>query len=221
METHKCMVATLILSVASVTVAQTVYDNSVTDLNTRFRVDNNRVGDEIVLGGSDRLATAFSFEYYGLNFSGNEMAQVRFYRNDGGLYGSSSNTFLPNSVFYDSGLFPISATPRSTLNFDMTLETLAERTLPDDFTWSVEFSGIEAGENAGLDLYNPPTVGSSFPDYWYFNAGAWELRTNSVSSDPINFAARFDAVPEPSMWALLMAGGTCGAFFMRRRFSRR
>ena len=196
---------------ASAAFAERVYDNSTTDLGTRFSVGNNLVGDEIILGGSERTLSQFSFQYYGLTLSGNEQARVLFYQNDGTEW-LSSGAFRPSSILYDSGLFPIAPTNRATLNFDLTLDNVV---VPDHFTWAVEFQGVEAGENVGLDLYSPPTVGNNFDDFWFFEGGAWELRTNATT--PMNFAARFDAVPEPSIWALCVAGGICGFFLMKRR----
>jgi hypothetical protein len=58
-------------------------------------------------------------------------------------------------------------------------------------------------------------TGNSFNDFWFFEAGAWELRTNATT--PMNFAARVSAVPEPSVWLLWIAGGLCGLILLRRR----
>ncbi len=192
--------------------AEYVYRNSTVDLNTRFNPGLIEVGDEIILGGTLRNLTHFDFQYYGISFSGNEQARVRFYLNDGTAFGGDTNYLRPSTVFYDSGLFNISATARSTLNFDLSLDGIV---LPERFTWSVQFTGISGGESAGVDLYGPPSVGSSFNDYWYNDTGTgWEPRTNGV---PINFAAQFQAVPEPSTWALGVVGGLCGFFLLRRR----
>jgi hypothetical protein len=203
-----------LLFVASTSVGELVYDNSTTDLDTRFSVGNNLVGDEIILGGAGRRITTFSFQYYGLTLSGNETAQVRFFANDGTewLGPGQSGAFRPSTLLYDSGSFSIVPTNRATLNFDLTLDNVV---VPDNFTWTVEFAGVEAGENVGLDLYSPPTVGDSLSDFWFFEAGAWELRTNATTA--MNFGARFEAVPEPSVWALCIVGGICGFFLVNRR----
>src|ERR1017187_769762 len=76
------------LSVSAVPV--TIYDNSVNDLHTRFNPGTLQVGDEILLAGTARQLTYFSFEYYGLangldtgSFAGTVQAEVRFYVNNG------------------------------------------------------------------------------------------------------------------------------------------
>lgn len=154
-----------ILFVAAVAQADVVYNNTTTPLNTRY-ASTAEFGDQIVLAGSNRLLTNFTFEYFGLNFSGDEQARFRIYRNDGA--GGA-----PNTSIYDSGLFNVGATAAATLSFDLTLA------VPDTFTWTVLFTGIGAGESAGLDLFSPPTVGSDFSDYWEKNGSTWELRTRS------------------------------------------
>jgi hypothetical protein len=55
-----------------------------------------------------------------------------------------------------------------------------------DFTWTVQFQGLGAGDAAGVDLYSPIATGFSFADYWEKDASAWTLKTNTVT---MNFAA--------------------------------
>jgi hypothetical protein len=82
--------------------------------------------------------------------------------------------------------------------------------------WTVKFSGIEGSEHAGLLYYNPPTVGSSFDDYWLNNGTGFQLVDSSGIVD--NFAAQVTAVPEPSTIALILAGaGALGAARLRRK----
>ena len=45
--------------------AETIFDNSATDLTLRFNPGLLQVGDEIMLGGTERNLTYFSFEYLG------------------------------------------------------------------------------------------------------------------------------------------------------------
>jgi hypothetical protein len=48
--------------------------------------------------------------------------------------------------------------------------------VPDTFTWTVTFQGIDvhAGEVAGLRVYDSPTIGSTFADSWAKNSlGYW------------------------------------------------
>jgi hypothetical protein len=197
--------------------AATIFDNSVHDLSTRLNPGTTEVGDEILLAGSERYLTNFSFEYWGTNtaaagntpFSGSVEARVRFYENNGLLFNGYS---APGTSFYDSGWFSIgSPTARNTFEFRPGADGIPTAGLfvpVSDMTWSVQFRGLGATDQAGVDLYSPSTVGQDFPDYWQFSGGSWELMTNSVSMD---FGALFEAsltgVPEPSTLALLGLGG--------------
>ncbi len=190
--------------------AATIFDNSKNDLLTRFNPGTAEVGDEVVLGGSERFLTNFSFEYWGTNtaggagFAGAIEARVRFYRNDGAAFNGYAS---PGSLLYDSQWFPLGEpTERNTQLFEAGRDFPQEGLfLPvSDLTWSVQFRGMGATDLVGVDLYSPPTTGTAFPDYWEFNGGAWQLMTNSVAMD---FASRFEAsltsVPEPSALTLV------------------
>lgn len=199
--------------------ATTVFDNTTVDLSVRFNPDTTEVGDEVVLAGTERALTNFTFGFYGLSLDVTAQARVRFYLNDG--VASASGSLTPFSVFYDSGLFNISSTERATMIFNQA--TLLEYNgidivLPDSFTWSVQFSTLGAGASAGVDLYSPPGTGSSYDDYWDNGPGGWQLMTNGTT--PMNFAARFEAqtVPEPSvLWLGLVGGGLGWMFRFRSR----
>lgn len=215
MQSNKALVALVAASLAaSAAQAATVYDNATTYTTNFFNPGASEVGDQVILGGTDRVGETFRFEYYGngLGSGGNtnETVRIRFYVNDGPLY--------PNTVFFDSGVqslpHPNNADGRNTLQYDLTGSTII---LPDDFTWSVQFGGIDAGETAGLSLYTPPTFGNNYNDYWFNNGATWELRADTTNGIPINFGASITAVPEPSTYMLAILGGICGFAFVNRR----
>ena len=171
--------------------AATIFDNSSNDLKTRFDPGTTQVGDEIILAGTDRSLTSFSFEYWGVssnpaNFSGPVQARVEFYLNDGSLFNGYA---APGTVFYDSGWFggfgPTGGdTNRATLNFSAGSDfPLGGLWMPvvSNMTWTVQFQGMAAGDSVGLDLYSPPTVGQDYPDYWQNTGPGWTLMTNSTA----------------------------------------
>jgi hypothetical protein len=200
-----------------------VFDNTTNDLNQNLDADGNEIGDEVILQGTARQLYEFSFEYWGSTtptggetFTGNVEARVRFYLNDGPPAPDVPGSAMPSTVIFESSLFSLDPTPRSTVIFtNFLLGAVVPLTdeLPDTFTWSIEFSGLGDGEAAGVTLYSPPTVGNSYTDYWVNDGTSWTLQTNSV---PVDFAARFIAVPEPSTF-LLFGFGLVGLFAIVRR----
>lgn len=202
--------------------AYLVYDNSVHDLLYRFNPGSLEIGDEINLAGTARYLTEFSFEYWGLNtslgntFAGAVKARVRFYKNDGPLVSGYAS---PGTLIYDSGEFEITATPRATLIFDQaTLHTgvvpLAAN-VPDKFTWTVQFSGLGADDQAGVDLYSPVVLGSSYPDYWERSASGWLLKNNP--SVNVDFAAKALAAPVTVLAVSTTTNALCAGSFEATR----
>jgi hypothetical protein len=197
---------------------QVVFDNSTTDLNIRYDPGTNEVGDEIVLApGTGRNLTQFRFQYWGTNFSGTEKIDLRFYANDG--LPSYSGPNMPGTLLFDSGPFTIFETDRLTIIFNNFATGVAHAlagAIPNDFTWSVQFSGLGPGASAGVDLYNPPTVGSDYNDYWYNNGTSWDLM-GATNGTPVNFAVRIQATPEPpAIWLSLIGGLTIFGLKWRR-----
>ncbi|MDQ3014161.1 MAG: PEP-CTERM sorting domain-containing protein [Acidobacteriota bacterium] len=201
----------------SVTQATVVYQNTTGDLVTFLNSGLAEVGDEIVLAPGGRTLTNFTFQYSLTASSGNETVRLRFYNNNGPAFNGFAS---PGTNFFDSGAFNISGfgVGAHTLIYDSDFG--AGLTLPDRFTWSVQFAGIGVGETAGPDLFNPVTVGTNLNDYWDNGTNGWTLRSNpDPINNPINFAAIAQVVPEPSTVALGMIG--CVTLWTLRRRNRR
>ena len=197
--------------------AATIYQNTTTDLNLRFSPGFLEVGDEITFAGDQRVLSGFSFEYFGLSstpgaFAGTVEARIRFYQNNGNLFNGYAS---PSSLLYDSQWFSITPSDRATLVFAPGADNVPlSLALPDSMTFSVQFQGMGTGDLVGVDLYGPPGVGSSFADYWLFESGSWSLKENAAGD--VNFALEIQAVPEPSVLALLLGAGIT-VFLARRR----
>jgi len=206
--------------------AMVVYNNSVNDLNIDFDTGGAQWEDQIELKtGAPQYMTQFTLQYWGTGvWDGDEQIQIRFYANDGSTWDSTPYQ-MPNSLIFDTGRFDIEK-PR-------TMEPWANRGtlllgeeyfgggryVPEEFTWSVQFFGIEneRGEFAGVSLYNPVTVGWNYPDAWIKNGSSWELRLADSVERPLDFAAvALAVVPEPSQYALLF-GPLCLMYGIWRR----
>jgi hypothetical protein len=205
-------------------------------------------GDEIDMASIGDL-TNFSFEFWGTNtlspanlgYQGAIQGRVRFYYNNGAP-DPTSRYATPGTMFYDSGWFYLNAvgagtpTARSTLAFGMTDFQSGDKSglfkpgegLPVEnpfVTWTVEFQGLGNGDELGVDLYYPPTVGLDYNDYWVKGTGSaaqWLLYTNS-DVPAVDFAAVFQGttiVPEPTVLAL-SAVGALALFATNRRLRRK
>ncbi len=210
-------------------------------------------GDEIDMANIGNL-TNFSFEFWGTNtlspanlgYQGAIQGRVRFYYNNGAL-DPTSRYATPGTMFYDSGWFYLNAvgagtpTARSTLVFDNTdfqkgdvlglfqngaNGNPAGLPVADQYvTWTIEFQGLGNGDELGVDLYYPPTVGLDYNDYWVKGTGSeatWLLYTNS-DVPAVDFAALFQGttiVPEPTVLAL-SAVGALALFATNRRLRRK
>lgn len=204
--------------------ADVIYSNTTNDLSMRFNTGLAEVGDEVTLESTGFL-TSFSLEYWAENsasssaFAGNVEARVRLYRNNGELVSGYAS---PNDFIYDSGWFSLGVpTSRSTINFAAGVDWSPGGLFIADnnITWSIQFQGLGSTDSAGLDVFDPPTVGSSYDDYWWKNpsTGEWSLLQDG-SSIPMNFAARFEAtIPEPSSMSLVLLGGLAAVWMRRNR----
>lgn len=174
--------------------ASIVYDNTTTSLDSYYQ-SVNEFGDQIKLASTtDRVITDFDFEYYlSHNVSGNEQVELRIYNN--------ASNLTPGTLIYDSGLKSI---PSGYNHFDVSGLGL---NVTDNITWTVQFTGIETGESAGLLYYNPPTVGSSYDDMWEKVNGVWTLKQSIAGGPVANFAAQVSAIPEPSTIQLALMSG--------------
>lgn len=210
-----------------------------TGINLTGFDNNQQIGQEIWLGSVlPEYLTNFSFEYYSPDSSWSDTvyADVRLFENNGPLTASGYAT--PGTLFYDSGPVavpnPIQYNGDSASNGLVATYLLSDLqfptaggtalnsnfVLPTNFTFTVAFSGLTGAESVALPMFDPPTVGTNYNDYWYDASGTWELLTNANIPE-LGFAAEFNGsptpTPEPTVFALGALGGAMLAAFARRR----
>jgi hypothetical protein len=204
-----------LLAGATVMAQTIVFDN--TDPNNyleRFHSPGNGIefGDEVTLAGTERILTDFSFEYFASALTGNETGELFFRLLDGPVIGEgAAERNTPGTILYSSGEFNISS------GFQTVSVSGIAIPVPDTFVWSVRFDGLEGAEEAGLLFYDPPTVGSSFDDFWQITPFGWETFVANGGAIPGNFAAQIQAVPEPSTYAFALLAGLGWLGFARYR----
>ena len=88
-----------------------------------------------------------------------------------------------------------------------------------EFTWTVQFNNIGAGEDAGVTIYDPATVGSNHNTYWQNTGTGWTL--NQVNGDPSNFGAWAYGFLRPGTRRMMGVVGGLGLLIMmiRRRIA--
>jgi len=193
---------------------QIVYDNTSTNSFTgQFYGSQNEFGDQITLAGAsfNRTITSFRFDYYlshGVN--GDEQATLT-------VYDATGPGGSPGKVLFTDGPFNI------TSGYNTVTDSGLNVAVPDTIIWTVKFTGVEGTEQAGLLFYNPPTVGSSFDDYWEKVNGVWTLNRFTPSGGPVaNFGAQVLAIPEPTTIAYALLAGlvVLGATAYRRQLAK-
>ena len=209
--------------VAGYTRAEVVYDNTSGNKGSMY-VSQTEYGDEINLApGLARKAVDFQFTYFS-NYDLASGAVIRLYKNNGPtVLGASS----PGDLLYQSSVFDIKKSDTSDPNNVLATTTtinLAGTGLvfPDTLTWTVEFSGIGGGNEASALVYDAPTVGTSYSDFWQRNSSGWDLMV-FPNGPKGNFNAKLTAVvptsvPEGGSSLAFLALGVTGVCLIRRRF---
>ena len=214
--------------------ADVVLQNNTTDLLTRFSDGNLEFGNQVFLAWGGYI-TNFSFEYYaggvkgpGSSFAAGEQVgvTVRWYLNDGPAYHGYA---APGTLIYREFSF-IQPTTRLTLDYSTTSGDFPPGGWPTgvfapsspELTWTVQFTGLSAGESAGVDLYSGAPAGAMYVNYWQNNGTAsspnWALLQDAAGR-PITIGQEWMAgpTPEPSTLALWLVGGFGLLLAVRRR----
>lgn len=194
---------------ASLSAQVSVYDNTAPANNLHaIHATGDEYGDQITLApGFSREATQFDLIYYS-NFNLAAGGVVRLYVNDGAPVSGNPS---PGTLLYQSAAFDIVKSdvsdPNNVLGSRVSINLKGSGLiLPDNLTWTVSFSGVSGGNEAGVLVFDPPTVGGKYgDDFWKKNGPVWSLQT-LANNTPGNFAAQITAIPEPSTYALAAVG---------------
>jgi hypothetical protein len=187
--------------------SQVLYANTNTFQGANFNYGNGEVGNQVSLAGTAATywITNFVFQIDFLEVitgalpTGSEMADLRFYENNGPP-ASPSGAATPGTVLYDSGAFPIGGfTLLSLVNFSGPADFGAITVVPQNFTWTVIFSGLATNVTAGLALYSPATIGTNYDTAWINDGTNWQLLTDTAGDPPPDFGAVIGGTPVPEL----------------------
>lgn len=177
-----------------------IYDNTENFLE-HYAGEKTEFGDELTLAGTNRTLKKLSFEYFGeFAQQGDEFVKVRIYKNEKvyDLYRKEPTTLLYESGFF--GINPGYNTRR--LNLDVVV--------PDIVTVTFEFFGLSETETAGVLLYDPPTIGMSWNEFWRKNeAGIWQPIIYSTTDPTMKAKAgiRLEAAPTVRLNSMTVSDG--------------
>ncbi len=171
----------------------TIYSNTTTDtLDTIVYAGNGftQIGDQIQLAGTDRLATLATVQFYNSGTAGTFDATLRLF----GVGAPVGSQIGPDFV-----LTGISVPASDVLNVTFGLPYLL---VPDGLIFTVSAANPSSGVDIlGLDMFEPPTVGSSDNTFAIANDGSGFIQTGTTNED-VFFELEATAVPEPATWVL-------------------
>lgn len=186
---------------------EAVYNNTGNYLGQRTSLGNAEFGDQIRLSPSGVQRTLVNLDIaYFIGGTTPATGVVNIY---------NMGQTEPGSLIFSSGEFTLNS------GFNHVVAEGLSVDLPNDFVWTLKFSGLAEGADAGLLFYNPPTssfpsLGTSADAFWQKIGDTWTYKDTPGIVD--NFGARFVTVPEPSTWALLLGGlGMLGFRAFRRK----
>lgn len=147
-------------------------------------------------GRDQRSVRTFSFEYWAENTTDLSI-DLKLHLNDGPLFNGYAT---PGTVLfaYDN-INPLPNTDRLTIRFDSSDWPGGLDIPANELTLALRFN-YSTG-TAGVDIYDPPVVGSSYDDYWLMTPSGWQLSVNN-NFPKVNIAMEIQAIPEPTAAAL-------------------
>jgi len=206
-------IALLMLTTASGAWASLLYDNTSTDTGDTVLYSigpYTALGDQIQLDSAG-VATQAEVELFNNGAAATFDAELDFFN-----VGSPVGSFLGSSALTD-----ISSVGGDVL--DLTFDLAGGLTVPQDLIFTVTINNASAGLDLGVDMFEPPTVGSSDNSFMIVESDGiyYTFDTNSQNVYFQLSGTESVAAPEASSCALL--GNTLlvigvGAW-MRRRFS--
>ena len=225
---------------ASAWAQSTLYDDSGLVNGAVFAMSNGQaVGNEVTAAaGTAWSLSQFVIEYDNAgssSLSATAAVDVNFYANDGATI---NGFYSPGTLLYSSGaitLGSLGGAGTGPENITYTTSDFAagatgawnpQYTVPNTFTFTVTFTGLQAGDDIELPLANSVNNGTaeSYGTYWFNDNGAgWQYLQYNGGATPANLEVQLEgtitSVPEPTTLGMAAVGGALlfGAGRLRRK----
>ncbi len=165
-----------------------------------------QIGDVVELGGTERTLTDASVQFFNNGSAGTFDAVLR-------LYEASPTVGALLGTYQLSGL--------SIGGFDILTATFGGLNLavPDQIAFAVEVANVASGLDLGLNVFQPPSVGTSSDDRFLVNAGSGLVDAVAAAGQGnLYFVANaVGTVPEPAALGLAALGFALAMRATRRR----
>ena len=205
---------------------QTIYLNE-SEPRGELASESLEFGDEVAFGSGwedNFILSGIGLEYYTSEAAGSMVIRVR--QNNGPAVSGFVFTYQPGTILFESEPVSLGIALDPENNPDVLDpgygsllidgEDITSAILPNRVTVTVEFRGLNEGQEVGIITRNPPSIGQSSNDIWVSSQDdegnvSWTLGSAGTG----NFALEIVAVPEPSAILLSILGGA--AFLLLRR----
>jgi hypothetical protein len=197
------------LGVATSAMAQSViYQNTTTPLGSLVgavavnAANGAEVGDEVGFVCGPRQVSEITIIFHVLgSAAGTANTQVRLYE--------AGSTPSVATLLWDSGLLPPAPHTPGLNNFVLPVPNVP---VGEGVIWTIQHTNRTGSIDAiGPRAFDPPTIGTSTPDFWARDLPGFPGWTNLVftSGAPANFGARIVATGAVNTGACCLPDGTC------------
>ena len=204
--------AVLMLWGSAAAMATIVFGNTANDTGNTFFYSANgasELGDQIHLGGTDRSATTAEVQFFNQGSAGTFDAILRLYQ-----VGSPVGAQLGGSF---------SVTGIATAGGDVLNVTFNSLNLvvPDDLIFTVALNNVSSGVDLGLDMFEPPTIGSSDNTFMIAKQGSSFTQLGTCGQPQptpcVNTFFELDATTVPEPGSILLTLLALPAFALVRK----
>lgn len=195
------LAALAVFANAAAMASNIVYSNTTTDMqDTVFYSAGtySELGDQIHLDGTDRLASSAVVQFYNNGAAGTFDATLRLYQVGSPVGAQIGNDFVVSGI-----------AAGGTAVFNVTFLAL-DVTVPNDLIFTFSVSNASANMDIGVDMFEPPTVGSSDNQFMIAKRGSFSQFATLSENVFFELDATTLAAPEPDSIAML----ACGAIFL-------